>query len=151
MVSFLYPGNKVCYWRDPSPVPRSSSFTCITSQRSIVCSSFEVLLCHSEVNGISYCRIIALIAFFFSFLVKVWDLSFESYWSGASCKVTMIGHMHTVRCLQVKRQFRVYISFSKKKNSSSLGIFLAAKGSIDNLILNLVTSYKSVQSFAKSN
>ena len=32
---------------------------------------------------------------------KVWDLSFKSYWSGASCKVTMIGHMHTVRCLQV--------------------------------------------------
>lgn len=33
---------------------------------------------------------------------QVWDLSFESYWSGASCKVTMVGHMHTVRCLQVK-------------------------------------------------
>lgn len=33
--------------------------------------------------------------------IKVWDLSFASYWSGASCKVTMVGHFHTVRCLQV--------------------------------------------------
>ena len=34
--------------------------------------------------------------------VKVWDLSFASYWAGASCKVTMVGHLHTVRCLQVR-------------------------------------------------
>lgn len=123
------------------PLPCPSSFTCITSQISILCLSFEVLLCHIEVNGISYCRIISLTVFFFSFLVKVWDLSFESYWSGASCKVTMIGHMHTVRCLQVKRQFSSIYFFFKEKNSSSLEIFLAAKSSIDQLILNLVTSY----------
>ena len=84
---------------------------------------FEVLLYHGEVNGISYRRIIALIAFFFPFLVKVWDLSFESYWSGASCKVTMIGHMHTVRCLQVKRQYSTIYFFSKEKDSSSLEYF----------------------------
>ena len=112
---------------------------------------FEVLLCHSDVNGISYCRIISLIAFLFSFLVKVWDLSFESYWSGASCKVTMIGHMHTVRCLQVKRKFSSIYFFFKEKISSSLEIFLAAKSSTDKLILKLVTSYKSVRSCAKSN
>ena len=35
--------------------------------------------------------------------IKVWDLSFASYWAGASCKVTMVGHLHTVRCLQVRK------------------------------------------------
>ena len=49
----------------------------------------------------------------FIFIIQVWDLSFESYWSGASCKVTMIGHMHTVRCLQVKRQFSSIYFFFK--------------------------------------
>ena len=88
---------------------------------------------------------------FFIFIIQVWDLSFESYWSGASCKVTMIGHMHTVRCLQVKRQFSSIYFFVKGKKFKQPGIFPAAKSSIDNLILNLVTSYKSVQSFAKSN
>ena len=40
-------------------------------------------------------------SYFLYWSFKVWDLSFKSYWSGASCKVTMVGHMHTVRCLQV--------------------------------------------------
>ena len=41
-----------------------------------------------------------------SLFIKVWDLSFASYWAGASCKVTMVGHLHTVRCLQVSRAMR---------------------------------------------
>ena len=33
---------------------------------------------------------------------QVWDLSTDHVgWVGATCRATMIGHMHTVRCLQV--------------------------------------------------
>ena len=106
---------------------------------------------HSEVNGISCHWIIAAIPSIEFFFLQVWDLSFESYWSGASCKVTMIGHMHTVRCLQVKRQFSSMHFHFQRRKFKQLGIFLAAKSSIDKLILNLETSYKSVQSCVKSN
>ena len=41
--------------------------------------------------------------------------------------------------------------FFKEKTFKPPGIFLAAKSSIDNLILNLVNIQKSVQSYAKSN
>jgi F-box/WD-40 domain protein 7 len=35
--------------------------------------------------------------------IKVWDLKNTGKdWSSAACRVTMIGHMHTVRCLQVE-------------------------------------------------
>lgn len=44
-----------------------------------------------------------------------------------------------------------YIFLFQRLKFKQPGIFLAVKSSIDNLILNLVTSYKSVQSFAKSN
>ena len=33
---------------------------------------------------------------------QVWDLATDNMnWVGATCRVTMVGHMHTVRCLQV--------------------------------------------------
>lgn len=33
---------------------------------------------------------------------QVWDLATDNVnWVGATCRVTMVGHMHTVRCLQV--------------------------------------------------
>lgn len=44
-----------------------------------------------------------------------------------------------------------YIFLFQRKKCKQPGIFLAAKSSIDNLILNLVNSQKSVQSYAKSN
>ena len=34
-------------------------------------------------------------------LQQVWDLSTQDSWSSIACKVTMIGHRDTVRCLQV--------------------------------------------------
>ena len=34
-------------------------------------------------------------------LLQVWDLSTQDSWSSIACKVTMIGHRDTVRCLQV--------------------------------------------------
>ncbi len=34
--------------------------------------------------------------------MQVWDLSTDKVdWVGAACRATMIGHQHTVRCLQV--------------------------------------------------
>jgi len=33
--------------------------------------------------------------------IKVWDLSINLQWSGIACKVTMVGHEDTVRCVQV--------------------------------------------------
>lgn len=44
-----------------------------------------------------------------------------------------------------------YILLFQRKKCKQPGIFLAAKSSIDNLILNLVNIQKSVQSYAKSN
>ena len=44
-----------------------------------------------------------------------------------------------------------YIFLFQRKKFKQPEIFLAAKSSIDKLILSLVTSYKSVQSYAKSN
>lgn len=36
------------------------------------------------------------------FLYEVWDLATDKVgWVGAACRATMVGHMHTVRCLQV--------------------------------------------------
>ena len=33
---------------------------------------------------------------------QVWDLATDKVgWVGATCRATMVGHMHTVRCLQV--------------------------------------------------
>ena len=33
---------------------------------------------------------------------QVWDLATDKVgWVGAACRATMVGHMHTVRCLQV--------------------------------------------------
>ena len=35
--------------------------------------------------------------------VKVWDLATNNVgWIGAACRATMVGHLHTVRCLQVQ-------------------------------------------------
>ena len=35
-------------------------------------------------------------------MFQVWDLATDKVgWVGAACRATMIGHMHTVRCLQV--------------------------------------------------
>ena len=32
----------------------------------------------------------------------MWDLATDKVgWVGAACRATMVGHMHTVRCLQV--------------------------------------------------
>lgn len=39
-----------------------------------------------------------------SISLQVWDLSVGSDWNVAACKVTMTGHLHTVRCLQVSSQ-----------------------------------------------
>ncbi len=34
----------------------------------------------------------------------MWDLSTDKVgWVGAACRATMVGHQHTVRCLQVLR------------------------------------------------
>ncbi len=33
--------------------------------------------------------------------LKVWDLSVQDEWSSIACKVTMVGHTDTVRCVQV--------------------------------------------------
>ena len=33
--------------------------------------------------------------------IKVWDLAEGVGWSRSRCTVTMVGHSHTVRCLQV--------------------------------------------------
>ena len=45
--------------------------------------------------------------FIFS-IVQVWDLSTDNVnWVGATCKITMVGHMHTVRCLQVSADLLV--------------------------------------------
>ena len=35
---------------------------------------------------------------------QVWDLSTQESWSSIACKVTMIGHTDTVRCLQVRER-----------------------------------------------
>ena len=32
---------------------------------------------------------------------QVWDVSTQNNWSSIACKVTMVGHLDTVRCLQV--------------------------------------------------
>ena len=38
-------------------------------------------------------------------MLQVWDLATDKVgWVGAACRATMVGHMHTVRCLQVSRQ-----------------------------------------------
>jgi F-box/WD-40 domain protein 7 len=36
--------------------------------------------------------------------IKVWDLSMQPQWSAIACRVTMVGHTDTVRCLQVCSQ-----------------------------------------------
>ena len=35
--------------------------------------------------------------------IKVWDLSISVNWSSIACRVTMVGHTDTVRCLQMDR------------------------------------------------
>ena len=33
--------------------------------------------------------------------IKVWDLSISVNWSSIACRVTMVGHTDTVRCVQM--------------------------------------------------
>ncbi|UYV76441.1 hypothetical protein LAZ67_14000406 [Cordylochernes scorpioides] len=60
------------------------------------------------VSGSSDCTIKAMLSMQFDFALinvpephLVWDLSTQHTWSSIACKVTMVGHSHTVRCLQV--------------------------------------------------
>ena len=60
------------------------------------------LMFHTDVKSLHWESEHFLLRIISTLLLKVWDLSFASYWAGASCKVTMVGHLHTVRCLQVR-------------------------------------------------
>ncbi len=37
----------------------------------------------------------------FYFFVKVWSISINQTWSKCACKLTLLGHTDTVRCLVV--------------------------------------------------
>ena len=44
--------------------------------------------------------------------IKVWDLSSTSSWSSIACRVTMVGHTDTVRCVQMDQARELVISGS---------------------------------------
>ena len=44
--------------------------------------------------------------------IKVWDLSTTSSWSSIACRVTMVGHTDTVRCVQMDQARDLVISGS---------------------------------------
>lgn len=44
--------------------------------------------------------------------IKVWDLDITPSWSSIGCKVTMVGHTDTVRCLQMVQDQQIVISGS---------------------------------------
>jgi len=44
--------------------------------------------------------------------IKVWDLSTSISWSAISCRVTMVGHTDTVRCVQMDQERDLVISGS---------------------------------------
>ena len=44
--------------------------------------------------------------------IKVWDLSTTSSWSSIACRVTMVGHTDTVRCVQMDQAKDLVISGS---------------------------------------
>jgi WD40 repeat protein len=46
-------------------------------------------------------------------VAQVWDLSTQGSWYSIACKVTMIGHQDTVRCLQVDDEKVISGSYDK--------------------------------------
>lgn len=44
---------------------------------------------------------------------KVWDISTKDNWASIACKVTMLGHIDSVRCLEVAFTFEFIISTPK--------------------------------------
>jgi len=44
--------------------------------------------------------------------IKVWDLSTSTSWSSIACRVTMVGHTDTVRCVQMEQERDLVISGS---------------------------------------
>ena len=44
--------------------------------------------------------------------IKVWDLSISVNWSSIACRVTMVGHTDTVRCVQMDQDRDMVISGS---------------------------------------
>jgi len=44
--------------------------------------------------------------------IKVWDLSMHSSWSSIACRVTMVGHTDTVRCVQMCQASDIVVSGS---------------------------------------
>lgn len=47
----------------------------------------------------------------FFLLLKVWSISINQTWSKCACKLTLLGHTDTVRCLVVNN----FILFKNKK------------------------------------